>query len=88
MGCIVRLTAIVALATGLHVNLLSEASAHSRSGLPDSFSGTELIEKNLNAPPPEGGMPETGGGTGGRVRAPHATERGGLPDADRDTGSR
>lgn len=87
MGCIVRLTAIVALATGLHVNLSSEALAYSTSGLPDSFSGTELFEKHFSNSQ-EDGIPGETDGTGGRFRDPYTAERGGIPDADRDTGSR
>ena len=86
MGCIFRLTAIVALATGIHINLASETFAHPSSGLPEVFSGTtELFDQNLSNSGNEDGIPgDAGRGSGGRsLKNSNANQqREGMPDAD------
>ena len=90
MGCIFRLTAIVALVTSVHISLASEAFARPASGLPEAFSGEiELFDRHLSNSGKEDGIPgDSGRGGGGRsLRGNHA-EQDGIPDAGRDTGSR
>lgn len=88
MGCIVKLTAIVALATSLHINTSSEALAYSTSGLPEAFSGTELFEKHFGNPRADGGIPEEGNteGAGGRLSTNETQD--GMPETTDSAGSR
>jgi hypothetical protein len=92
MGCIFRLTAIVALATGINISLANETFAHPASDLPEVFSGTtELLSQEVRNSSNGDQVPEegAGGGAGGRWISQQDKDSGdGVPDADGDTGSR
>lgn len=90
MGCIFRLTAIVALATGISISLANETFAHPASHLPEAFSGnSELLSHQLSNSGNEDGIPgDSGRGGGGRSLRNSRRGGDGIPDADGDTGSR
>jgi|GEM_PF-4650959 hypothetical protein len=90
MGCIFRLTAIVALATGVNISLANETFAYPASDLPEAFSGkTELLDQHLSNSDEKDGIPGDADRTGGsRSLRNSVTNEDGIPDADGDTGSR
>jgi hypothetical protein len=91
MGCIFRLTAIVALATGINISLANETFAYPASDLPEAFSGkTELLSQEVSDLRNEDGVPQEGADRtgGGRSLRNSNSRRDGIPDADGDTGSR
>ncbi|MGB3534288.1 MAG: hypothetical protein WBA13_12320 [Microcoleaceae cyanobacterium] len=89
MGCILKLTAVVALAAGFHISLSSEALAHSGSRLSKAFSATiELSDQHPSNSGNEDGIPGDSERSGGGRLQNYQRQREGLPDADGDTGSR
>ncbi len=95
MGCIFRLTAILTLATGVHISLASTTlaqvdMAYHTSGIPGAASWeTEVFDGYFNDSEKEDGIPgDSGRGGGGRSLRESEGGEDGIPDADGDTGSR